>query len=464
MNRLSLTARISLMFMVAVMAVAVIGALSFKLLTQHHFQSLDQHTLAEKLDATERILGQLNGTDNFEALRPQLTALLGGHRDLTAIISDANGRVLFAEPKLIDAPGRPPARDTVQTWAWRDGAHGYEGTIRHIAVPHETKPFAVTLILDVSEHLPFFEKLQQWFWVGLLISGIVSASLGWMMARSGLHPLRRVTAVAASISARSLKERIPTEPVPSELQLLVSSFNDMLDRLDDGFVRLSNFSADIAHELRTPLTNLMIHTEVVLSKKRNVEDYEENLHSNLDELKRMSRMIEDMLFLAKSDNGLIIPQQQNLAIEQIVERLLAYYEPVAAERNIKLKLAGSGIVQGDVLMLHRAISNLLSNALRFTPDGETIRVTVRSGDESTDIAVENPGEPIPVDQQAKLFDRFYRGDPARREGNTMNVGLGLAITRSIVEAHRGSIWCSSELGRTVFHMGFPHPNCSDGAG
>src|SRR5690606_15062168 len=126
-----------------------------------------------------------------------------------------------------------------------------------------------------------------------------------------LHPLRRVTAVAASISARSLKERIPTEPVPSELQLLVSSFNDMLDRLDDGFVRLSNFSADIAHELRTPLTNLMIHTEVVLSKKRNVEDYEENLHSNLDELKRMSRMIEDMLFLAKSDNGLIIPQQQN---------------------------------------------------------------------------------------------------------------------------------------------------------
>ncbi|EPJ76075.1 heavy metal sensor signal transduction histidine kinase [Pseudomonas sp. CFT9] len=113
----------------------------------------------------------------------------------------------------------------------------------------------------------------------------------------------QVTMVAASMSAKSLKDRIPLTPVPKELQQMVSSFNAMLSRLDDAFVRLSNFSADIAHELRTPVSNLMTHTEVVLSRKRNIEDYEDNLYSNLDDLKRMSRMIDDMLFLAKSDHG-----------------------------------------------------------------------------------------------------------------------------------------------------------------
>nr|WP_309304294.1 histidine kinase dimerization/phospho-acceptor domain-containing protein [Pseudomonas sp. LS1212] len=144
------------------------------------------------------------------------------------------------------------------------------------------------------------------------MSAFISAELGWMVASSGMRPIRQVTRVAASMSAKSLKERIPLASVPKELQQMVSSFNAMLSRLDDAFVQLSNFSADIAHELRTPVSNLMTHTKVVLSRKRNIEDYEDNLYSNLDDLKRMSRMIDDMLFLAKSDNGLIRPENNRV--------------------------------------------------------------------------------------------------------------------------------------------------------
>jgi len=264
-----------------------------------------------------------------------------------------------------------------------------------------------------------------------------------------------VTLVATSMSARSLKERIPLEPVPLELQQLVTSFNAMLARLDDAFVRLSNFSADIAHELRTPLSNLMTHTEVVLTQKRNLEAYEENLYSNLEDLKRMSRMIDDMLFLAKSDNGLIIPEQTRIEFSEVVTKLFEYYHLIADEQGIHLVVTGSGSVLGDKLMLDRAISNLLSNALRYTPAGKTISVTIKSTASAITLIVENPGETIKPEHLDKLFDRFYRVDPARREGSPSNAGIGLAITRSIVESHKGKIWCTSGNGITAFHMEFP---------
>jgi two-component system heavy metal sensor histidine kinase CusS len=276
-----------------------------------------------------------------------------------------------------------------------------------------------------------------------------------MVASSGMRPIRQVTRVAASMSAKSLKERIPLAPVPKELQQMVSSFNAMLARLDDAFVRLSNFSADIAHELRTPISNLMTHTEVVLSRKRDIEDYEDNLYSNLDDLKHMARMIDDMLFLAKSDNGLMTHEDKPIDLLEVVEKLLEYYRLLADERGISLTVSGRGSVRGDVLMLHRAISNLLSNALRYTPEGRSINIDIQQKGISTLVVVENPGEIIAPEHLEKLFDRFYRADPARREGSPSNAGLGLSITRSIIEAHDGKIWCVSSNGKTAFHMELP---------
>jgi two-component system heavy metal sensor histidine kinase CusS len=199
----------------------------------------------------------------------------------------------------------------------------------------------------------------------------------------------------------------------------------------------------------------MTHTEVVLSRKRNIEDYEDNLYSNLDDLKRMSRMIDDMLFLAKSDNGLIKPENKQIDLLEVVEKLLEYYRLLADERGINLAVSGAGSVRGDVLMIHRAISNLLSNALRYTPEGRTISVDIKERSTSTVVTVENPGIVISPEHLEKLFDRFFRVDPARREGSPSNAGLGLSITRSIIEAHEGKIWCTSSNGKTAFHMELP---------
>ncbi|AZE50355.1 Heavy metal sensor histidine kinase [Pseudomonas chlororaphis] len=134
---------------------------------------------------------------------------------------------------------------------------------------------------------------------------------------------------------------------------------------------------------------------------------------------------------------------------------LEYYGLLADERGIELELSGSGSVQGDALMLHRAIFNLLSNALRYTPQGKTIRVQLSQNDSTTVLTVENPGETIPPEHLDKLFDRFYRVHSARRQGSPSNAGLGLAIIRSIIEAHQGRVWCTSANGRIAFHLEFP---------
>ncbi|MGH8382501.1 heavy metal sensor histidine kinase [Pseudomonas sp.] len=456
MNRFSLTTRLSVMFMLVVVAVLTVAGFSFNYLCQQHFNSLNQQTLVEKLQTSQSILGAMPNIGTFDELKPQLQALLGTNQDLIASIFDGGRKVLFAHPAALDIPERF-RNASHQAWEWQDQGQMFRGMTTQVAVAGQENPMTLIIALDVTDNMFLFETLKWWLWIGLLICIVVCAGLGWGVAHRGLRPLEQVTRAAASISANSLKERIPTASIPSELRQLVSSFNGMLARLDDAFGRLSNYSADIAHELRTPVSNLMTHTEVVLSKKRSVEDYEENLYSNLEDLKRMSRMIDDMLFLAKADNGLVVPEREWIALEGVVDTILEYYYLLADERGIELKLSGSGSIQGDVLMVHRAISNLLSNALRYTPQGKTISVQLSQNSTSTILTVENPGETIPPEHLERLFDRFYRVHPARCEGSPSNVGLGLAIIRSIIEAHQGKVWCTSANGSTAFHLEFPAP-------
>jgi two-component system heavy metal sensor histidine kinase CusS len=386
----------------------------------------------------------------MEELRPQLRALLGAHQDLTAEVLTSQGEVLFSDLKAVQIPDHYKRADKEEVWEWQDEYHNFRGITADVAIQGQPALGTVMLMLDITSHAHFFETLQRWFAIGLVISALVSAGIGWLVAKSGLRPVEQITKVATSISARSLQERIPLEPVPLELQTLILSFNGMLARLEDAFVRLSNFSADIAHELRTPVSNLLTHTEVVLSRKRDVDAYEENLYSNLEDLKRMSRMIDDMLFLAKSDNGLIIPEQVDIQLHDLVAKLFEYYQLLADDRDIRLTLQGKGIISGDRLMIDRAVSNVLSNAVRYTPDGSEISVEIQQAADKVTLTIKNGGSAIDTQHINKIFDRFYRADPARREGGPSNAGLGLAITRSIVKAHDGKVWCTSSEGVTAF--------------
>ncbi|ENO83510.1 heavy metal sensor histidine kinase, partial [Thauera linaloolentis] len=286
--------------------------------------------------------------------------------------------------------------------------------------------------------------------------------LGWLAAHRGLAPLRRMTAAARKLSADGLSLRLDEAGAPAEVREFADAFNGMLARLEASFTRLSDFSADIAHELRTPVSNLMTQTEVALSRARSSDEYREVLASNLEEFERIARMVGDMLFLAQAENGRLPRPVETVQLDDEAHALVEFYEALAEDRRVGIVLEGRARTTGDRLMLRRALSNLLSNALRHTPAGGTISIAIHDVDEDRDgqahgkveLSVSNPGEPIAPDQLQRIFDRFHRAGGTRASQGE-GAGLGLAITRSIVLAHGGDIRAASADGMTRFVITLP---------
>jgi two-component system heavy metal sensor histidine kinase CusS len=251
--------------------------------------------------------------------------------------------------------------------------------------------------------------------------------------------------------------------VPAEIESMVVAFNAMLARLEDSFRRLNEFSSDIAHELRTPVSNLMTQTQVALAGARDGEasreQYREILYSSLEEYERMAQMIADMLFLAQADNGLLKPGDAAIDLGHEVTALFDYFDAWAEERGVRLALEDlrqpdAPKLHGDRLMLRRALSNLLTNAIRHTPRGETVWVRLGSAQARLQVSIENPGAEIAAEHLSRLFDRFYRVDPARQRDGEAGAGLGLAIVKSIITAHGGSVQVTSDSACTRFQLGF----------
>ena len=208
----------------------------------------------------------------------------------------------------------------------------------------------------------------------------------------------------------------------------------MLRRLKEEFDRLSEFSSDLAHELRTPINNLMTQTQVTLSQNRSPGEYRDILASNAEEYQRLARMIADMLFLAKADHGLILPSLEKIAVHDEAQALFDFYEALAEEKQVQLKLSGEAEISGDRLMLRRALSNLLSNAIRYTPSGEDVVIDIKGDLQGTTVSVLNTGPTIDEQMIPRLFDRFFRADKSRRQLDSDGAGLG-PVSYTHLRAH-----------------------------
>ncbi|MBY8972525.1 heavy metal sensor histidine kinase [Pseudomonas sp. P867] len=443
-KRLSLTSRLALLFAACTAVVSLIAGVLFNRASEAHFVELDQQLLDSKLVALRSALQGVDSREAFALRGPQLRAELDHQPDFTVRITAAGQRWVDGAPNL-NVPAAP-------------GLHSLQnaGTDYRVynapLTPGQPGSPQLSLILDITHHQHFLEHMQRLIWLTVGLSALATALLGAWAARSGLRPLRRMGEVAASVSAHSLTQRLPQAQMPVELAELAQAFNAMLGRLDDAFQRLSAFSADIAHELRTPLSNLLTQTQVILTQPRPLEDYREALHSNLEELQWMAQLVNDMLYLAKADHGLLMPNREALDLGDEVDALLEFFTLLAEDAQVTLVREGSAHTLGDRGMLRRALSNLLDNALRFTPPGGEVRVRIESG---VTLTVENTGEGIPAQLLPRLFDRFYRADPSRRAGSSEHAGLGLAITQSIVRAHGGRIYCESQARWTRFVIELP---------
>lgn len=442
MRRLSLGARLSLLFAASTAAVSLIAGVLFDRASEAHFIELDRQLLGGKAEVFRSILGPARQPGDLAPHEDQLRTELERHPDLALRIVGADGEPWFDSEAAASA-----GHDSHGDIAWRR----FETPLE----PARADSPRLELRLDITHHQHFLERMQRLIWLTVGLSALATALLGAWAVRTGLRPLRRMAEVAAGVSADSLTTRLAEDPVPPELAELTRAFNAMLGRLDDAFQRLSAFSSDIAHELRTPLSNLLTQTQVTLAQPRDGDTYREALHANLEELQHLAQMVNDMLFLAKAEHGLLATRLEPLQLGDELDALAEFFAPLAEDGQVTLSRQGDGRLPADRALLRRALSNLIDNALRFTPPGGHIRLSVQREAAGVRLEVANDGAPIPAELLPRLFDRFFRADPARREGQAEHAGLGLAITRSIVHAHGGSIRCESAGGWTRFVLEFP---------
>ncbi|MDQ6967072.1 MAG: heavy metal sensor histidine kinase [Mariprofundaceae bacterium] len=429
---------------------------------EHHFDRDDVSELKIIAQSVQQALSIIRHEKDVALLARRFDDILVGHHHALLQITRQDGLEIFTSTNIPDFSSLdiPDRLDRGILRRWSDGNHAYRVLIQHVddIISNDRHTYTVIIAVAIDSHQRFLASFRDTLWI-MIVSGIVITSLmGWIAVRRGHAPLYKIIAQIRRISVNHLQTRLNPKAVPRELGNLAVSFNEMLERIEEAFQRLSNFSADIAHELRTPITNLMTQAQVTLSKERTISEYQEILYSNIEEYERMALMIEDMLFLAQSDNALDAPDMTEVDLTNEIHGLFDYYEAWVEEHGVSLALEGSATVLGNKLMLRRALSNLLSNAVRYTQPGQTVYVRLtHSATNDISISIENPGEAIPPEHIPKLFDRFYRIDPSRQccSGGT---GLGLAIVKSIIDAHQGKIDVTFDKGYTRFKINFNEPH------
>ncbi|MBI4293852.1 MAG: heavy metal sensor histidine kinase [Betaproteobacteria bacterium] len=355
------------------------------------------------------------------------------------------------DPERVSEPGG------VQRWHSPDGRIYCVLSTRAQIQPGE-QPWVIQVAMDDAEDEKLVANQGRAALMVLLLGTLVAAGLGGAITHRGMKPLREIAAAAERISAHQLTERIDAARQPKELTALATSLNRMLCRLQGSFARMSQFAADLAHELRQPIHNMMGEAEVALSADRKPEEYRGILESSLEEFERMTRMINEMLFLARAENPEQQIERQRLDARREIDAVKEFFDALIESSGVRVTTQGLGEIDADPLLFRRAVTNLLANALHHTPRGGTIVLSVEQADDGTvRVKVADSGVGIPSEQLPRIFERLNRSDRTPAEVSE-HTGLGLSIVKSIVELHGGSIMINSAPGKgTTVLMRFPVP-------
>lgn len=393
------------------------------------------------------------------------SAETGRYTDFLVRAIDSLGKTVAETPGMdrelpIDAFPRPKAE------AERGGGIELETTsgdcyrviaIRFPAEGRFNAPYLLQVAMNRTYEMQLMARQRTYLAAFLLASLAMCAFAGWWIVRRHLAPIDRMKRTARHIGSKTLGDRMDVASMPVELAELAATFNDMLDRLQDAFRRLGQFSSSIAHELRTPVNNLRGEIEVSLGQARTEADYRETLGSVLEESQRLGQLIDSLLFLARAEDPRAEVQRRPIPLAAELNKLADFHEAAAGDAQVQLLVECPDDLKAsaDPTLLHRAIANLLTNALDHTPAGGTIQLRGRATASGVAIDVVDSGKGIPSDALPYVFDRFFRVDPSRTGGFGRS-GLGLALVRSIAQLHGGSATIASEMGKgTTVTLEFP---------
>jgi heavy metal sensor kinase len=340
--------------------------------------------------------------------------------------------------------------------------------LRIITFPvKESNP--INKIVQVAASLEDVEDALNTLFIILMITvplALMVASLGGQfLANKALKPVDNITQTARMITSQNLNQRIKPPKVKDEISRLTETFNEMISRLDQSFSQVKQFTTDASHELKTPLTILKGEVEVTLRKERTSHEYQQTLRSNLEEINRMSQIVEDLLLLSRADSGELRLNKEEVNLTEILHEVVNQMNMLAQSKNLRIEASNHhGDIQifGDALRIRELFLNLIENGIKYTEEGGSIHISLnkesplseknlsnrpdRGQAKFVKIIISDTGIGIAQEDQQKIFDRFFRVDKARsrEQGGS---GLGLSICKWIVEAHQGDIKVESEVGR-----------------
>ncbi len=451
----SIAFQLILLFTLAAGLLLACGLGIFYSIVVRHAVAEDNSVLADKMFGLSADLRE-NGP---EILGKELAARRAGeHTAYWIRILDSQGNVIAETPhmdRLIPPQIFPAGREPAEALRSRKDYRTLGKLFSLVAFNEHPTGNAYTL--QLAQDRSSDEQVERNFallFIAVLFGGVVaSAFIAIVVTRRGLRPLRQMTESLGRIGPDQLKQRIGSIGWPRELQPLAIAFDQMLTRLDDSFTRLSQFSADLAHELRTPIANMLGEAQVALTRDRTAADYRETVESTVAECERLSRIVDNLLFVARVDAAREPIARKQFDARAEVEKIAEFYQTVADDHHVTITCSGNGQIYADPDLFERAVGNLLDNALRFTPDNGSIEIALRQHDANFEVAIRDNGCGIAAQHLPRVFDRFYRAESSR---GSDGAGLGLALVKSIVDLHGGSANIESELGRgTIVKLVFP---------
>jgi two-component system, OmpR family, heavy metal sensor histidine kinase CusS len=454
--RRTLAFRLTAAYTLAGLLLVLLGTASLYMVLRSELDKSTDLFLADKLHVLRTMLRERPGDEDGLREEIQLENAARRYQQFYIRLVDEHGAPVMTTPRmaekldiaeLVSQTRNRPEHSIVML-----GRQGHAFRVTSATASVGTSPThndTIEIAIDISQEEALLRRYRLWFWAILLATSVLFPLAGYRIARHGIRPVEEIAATARRITSTNLRERIGAEGYPSELASLAGTFNEMLDRLEETFERISRFSADIAHDLRTPVNNIRGEAEVVLARARTADEYREALESSLEEAVRLSDLIGDLLFLARAEGPLKHVERQKVDVVQLLGTVREYYDATASNGGITLVTAANAepiSAELDRSLMLRAVSNLVSNAIAHTPWGGKVTLAAAGDGEAVRIDVSDTGTGIPAEALPRVFDRFFRVDPSRSKASG-GTGLGLAIVQSIMTLHGGTAEIASEIGR-----------------
>lgn len=441
-----------------IQALAVL-AFSYSIMSRSLLEQ-KRHMLQDTLNEVEKVVERQANSAAIRGAAYQLAEVLSRHEGFHVAIKRYNRD----ETLVAFSPIGKESLHQLATATWAEDAslewrsvetHQKMLSLSSTGATANGDRYVLILTADRSTN----DELLRTFWLTAVAAGpfvLALVCLGALaIVHIGLRPINRFRDAAIAVTTNNISTRINPAHLPLELLSLGGAFNGMLDRLDEGIRRLSQFSGDLAHEMRTPLGILLGRTQVALSQPRTHAVLLGVLEENVVELERLNRLVADMLFLAQADNTSVELAATPVDLATLAHEIAEYMELPAEEHGITIHVSGHATVSADPALIQRAVSNLVSNAIRYGAAESVIKIEIKLEQASVRLTVSNHGNPIPVEHQAHLFDRFYRTEFSRAR-DSGGAGLGLSIVKAIMTLHRGNVEIDSDpKGETRFCLIFP---------